>query len=492
MSVGDLSGLAALTDDAIATRPLDARPALARAVFCALIAFGAFFVFVVPPIQPPDEDSHFTRAVMISEGSFLAARQGSGWGQNVPVSLRDYVVAHSALQGHSERKYSYDRWYADSYMASAREPRVQHFYSALPASPLLYLPQVAGILAGKVIYRVIPYMSFSWPAALYFARLGNLVAFGACLAFAIAIAPALHSVLAFVALMPMSLSLAASASYDVTAIGACVVFIAMLLAAAGPERPTGRQWIVLVVSAFFVGHAKAVYAPLVLCAVVLKEDRSWPEFLRLGSALVGASALGLVATLLIARGVDDPSQAAAFAAQTRYLLEHLLWIPTLIADTFAARGQFYVTSAAAEFGSLDTNLPLPAVATVWALFVLAIVTDALTPQNRLLGWAARLCILVACAASVTLLMLVIYVRWTSVQPGLGIGAPVADGVQGRYFIPLLVPLAVAVSFGSTALSRAAAEYRPTLLAVQLAASKALLAVASFAIVLRYYIPAPAP
>jgi uncharacterized membrane protein len=467
--------------------------AFARAVFCAVIAFGAFFVFVVPPIQPPDEDSHFTRAAMIAEGSFLAVRADAAWGQNVPVSLLDYVASHSALQGHPERKYSYARWYADSYMKSRREPRVHHFYSALPASPLLYVPQVAGILAGKAIYRALPRMSFGWPAALYFARLGNLLAFGACIAFSIAIAPALQSVIAFVALLPMCISLAASASYDVTAIGASVVFFATLLAtAAGPERPTRWQWAVLVGSAFFVGHTKAVYAPLVLCAIVLKRHRSWPQFLGVALAIAASAAVGLIATILIARGVDDPSQAAAFAAQTRYLLDNLVAIPALLADTFATRGQFYITSATANFGSLDTNLPLPAVAAVWALFILALVTDALSPRAGLLGWPARLFALGACAASVTLILLVVYVRWTSVLPGFGVGAPVVDGVQGRYFIPLLVPFAAAISFGSTVLWRAAGRCRPTLQAVQLAGSKALLAVASFAIVLRYYIPAPAP
>jgi uncharacterized membrane protein len=196
--------------------------------------------------------------------------------------------------------------------------------------------------------------------------------------------------------------------------------------------------------------------------------------------------------LLIARGLDDPSQASLFAAQTRYVLEHPFAIPGLIAETFVERGQFYVVSAAAEFGSLDTNVPLPAVAAVWALFMLAVASDALLPQARALGWPARLVIGAACLASVTLLMLAVYVRWTSIQPGFGVGAPVVDGVQGRYFIPLLAPAAAIVTLGPTALSRAAGQYRPTLLVVQIALSRVLLAVSCFAVVLRFYVPAASP
>jgi uncharacterized membrane protein len=468
--------------------PSHAPEALARRVFCLLLAFGALFLFLVPPVQPPDEDSHLIRAVMVAEGQFGVSRDDTGWGQSVPVSLRDYVLANSPMRGHPEIKYPYEHWTTGSYVRSEREPRVHHAYSGMLGSALLYLPQAAGILVGKALYRTIPGVYFNWPSALYFARLGNLLAFAAGFAVAITLMPQAKSVFSFVMLMPMSVSIAASASYDVTTIISCVVFFSASAALASSSSAPRWLWVLAVLSAFFVGHAKAVYAPLVLGAAVLMLGRPWRGALALSSASLLAAVLGAAVSIALAAGKDAPSDAEAFSAQAGFLFEHPGAVPALLINTAEQYGTFYFVSVFANFGSLDTNVPLPMVAAIWGLLLFAIVSDAIRPGCAVLDWPARLVLVLACATSVVLIMLALYVRWTSISKG--VGATVVDGVQGRYFIPLLPILGACLSYAPSRLrQRAGQSLADNLLAAQLAFSKALLAVALLAIVLRYYMPA---
>jgi uncharacterized membrane protein len=222
--------------------------------------------------------------------------------------------------------------------------------------------------------------------------------------------------------------------------------------------------------------------------LVLVLGRHWRTGLTLSCA-VAAAVVGAAASLFVAAGKDAAADAAAFSAQTAFLLNHPTALPSLLIDTARQHGPYYFVSAFANFGSLDTNVPLPAVAAVWGLLLFAIVSDALRPGPPVLRWPGRVFFLLACLASAVLVMVALYIRWTSVTKG--VGASVVDGVQGRYFIPLLPVLGACISYAPLRLrARAGPNFSDNLLAAQLALSKALLAVASFALVLRYYMSAP--
>jgi len=124
---------------------------LARLVFGVITFFGIVLVFLTPPMQPPDEDSHFVRSVMLADGHAAAFYNGEQWVQRVPDGLRQYVDSHRYLHGRDDRKYPFRRWWADTHQQSSKEPKSDLHYSALPLSPLLYLPQAAGILARSSI-----------------------------------------------------------------------------------------------------------------------------------------------------------------------------------------------------------------------------------------------------------------------------------------------------------------------------------------------------
>lgn len=444
-------------------------------------------VFLVPPIQSPDENSHFTRVVLLSRGEVFPVQQDGKWGQMAPASLVQYVDAHMTMVGKVAERYSYQRWVLDAVQPAVIEPLAFRRYSAQSASPLVYLPQLAGLFVGKAIYALMPFsgQTYNWAAQLYFSRLGNLFAFAILSALAIAWLTHARAVSTGILLLPMTIHLAASCSYDVTPLLATlwllVVVIGVLSRGGAPTRP---EVILLALIAFLLGHAKVVYAPLLLVIIALKRDMAWRDFIILCGGLFLVCLGGAISGALLFGLPDDEALRAASSAQAGYLAANPLSVPGLILRSLMTNGGFYFASFLGNLGWLDTLFPLPALAFLFGLLILAFVHDALRGPSPL-GWLGAAGILLGAALSIVGVMLSMYVYWTSHTRG--IGAAVIDGVQGRYFLPLAFFVAAAISATPSRIAKLAGGWHVNMLMFQLAGQTALLGLTFFVVLMRYWI-----
>ena len=60
---------------------------------------GCLFIFVVPPFQSPDEDSHFKKAYVISNGDFFPTTDNSISGFYLPIAMQDYISDKTSRMG---------------------------------------------------------------------------------------------------------------------------------------------------------------------------------------------------------------------------------------------------------------------------------------------------------------------------------------------------------------------------------------------------------
>ncbi len=408
----------------------------ARTVFLLILAAGVVMGAVMPPIQPPDEDAHLLRLMMLTDGQIFPRKVQGVVSARVPDSLSAYVAAGSEMRGHSEQRYDATRWRADAFAEPAAEPASWMVFNMQSASPLVYLPQLAGLLAAKSLAWVAG-VGLSWQAQLYAGRIGNLLVFAVCILIALRLLPVLRQFVAGFALVPMVVHQAASLSYDTTPILAALALLTVVLRAQAAGRPpSSREQAVLIVAAFFLGHAKLVYAPLLVVLAGLR----WPSGLR-GFAWFWGVPLGVcIAGALLSSAVfgppDDARLNAGMAAQQTWLMQHVTEIPGLLARTLALHGASYAASAVGVLGSLDTRLPNGLIVLIWLLLLAAIAVDA---RRRHAGSFGRLAALSVpgCLAASFLIFIALYITWTST------GAATVDGVQGRYFLPVLPGLALA-------------------------------------------------
>lgn len=179
---------------------------LVAAILLALVG-GLALAIAVPALDGPDEVYHWQRALQISEGQLLAARRGgqNHYGGEIGAAAVDFA---RWANRHFERGSAFTLRDAQAAGGSRSEGRTSaSFPSTASFAPLAYLPQAAGIAVARGL-------GASTFAQLVAGRIANLLAYLALMAAAVRLAPMGQRVLLAVALTAPALHLAATVSGD--------------------------------------------------------------------------------------------------------------------------------------------------------------------------------------------------------------------------------------------------------------------------------------
>ncbi len=442
-----------------------------RFFLIAALLFGAVLAAVTPPFQVPDEPAHFYRAYRVSEGRL----------DLVPRGLREAMLPASVhrigtdllgdLPFNNEKRIAPGKILAAFQVPLEPDRREPVFFAnSLQYTFVPYIPQAAGIAAGRL---------FGAPpvALLYLGRLTNLLFGVLIVAFAIRRLPAYKWLTAMVALTPMALSLLGSASADVTTIAAAFTLVSMVAKLAWGEKGATRgDLLLLTLSAVALCASKPPYMPLALLPILIPAARfPWRRagfilfhtILALAAAAWSVVTSRSVGTIRIDAGVD-------VNRQIHDSLTHpfgFLWV--LIHD-YAVHTPRYLGELVGKLGWLDTKIPIP-LRVVYLAVLLALVFLDVSPRIEVRPWQKGI-LAAATLAAMAIVSASQYAIWTSY------GADLIEGIQGRYFLPL-VPGAVWALHGRRWVGRVP----PDRLALTLAAFSLLTFVITVrALVGRYY------
>ncbi len=406
--------------------------ALPGGFFLLALLTGWLLAGLLPPGHAADEAAHAIRVDALSRGRVLGHREGTSGGFTTQPALAD--VALQTFPRRIETRAERDAAEAVTWDA----PR-QFFHLGTIAAyfPAVYLPAATAVLAARRLHAT--------PAQAFMAgRRANVLAFALAGTAALAVARRGRALIAAVLLLPMSLGLAAS-------LGGDAVLIAMAaLAAACLTRGGQWEWWAAATLLTLVGLTKLPYAPLLL-ALLPTGRPALP--VRLGAvALSAALMLGWAAyNQAVVAGVTPwppyeagplwpgpPRQFAASdpAAQLQVLLAHPIQAATLVNRTLQQDTRLW-RNLVGVLGWLTIELP-GWVYSMWTGARARAAAGLLVERGPGAGPVPALTALLGIALSAWAVMLAQYLGWTPV------GADVIAGVQGRYFLPLLPFLAVAV------------------------------------------------
>lgn len=249
------------------------RVALHRLVFALILALGVAYTMVLPPYGAPDEKYH------INQSFTLACRwanvfSSEDWDMgHVPINM-SYRREHdfeTVLQDQEEHTTVWT-WQAFADGIFTLSPDDFDSHTALEeaqtdSNPILYLPSAAAVFVGFLLH-------LGFVPVLVLGRLANLVCFAALAAAAVRFAPFGRRIFAAVALLPMTLHLAASFSRDALLLGLCFVFTALCLRAAFGEKAPGRALLLAIAAAgLLFCPGKAVYLPLAALVLLIPSKR---------------------------------------------------------------------------------------------------------------------------------------------------------------------------------------------------------------------------
>ncbi|MEE8664286.1 MAG: DUF2142 domain-containing protein [Acetobacter sp.] len=386
--------------------------------------------FITPPGQTPDEQTHFARGVMLSEGQIigqLLSPAASDSGGMLPSNFTSGYTGFDDLPFHPDRRASPIVMDSLRNVHWNKERTFIGFCTTVIYAPFTYIPSAATIWVARHTRMTILQTSYA-------VRLVNGFLTVCICSIAIALARRGALFLAVIASMPMTMALAASCSQDGILISLAILASSILTRFNRLTEISFQNWILL---SFLFAVLAVSKPPLLMCALIpailMLDKKKWLALLpfALGLVFVGIwSWIGIKPVkiqFLPDRGVSD-------SGQIHWVLTHLTMIPTLAVNTLKQNGYNYVREWVGVLGWLDAPLPHAfynlALATLFLSVIISassLLSKEVIPQSKLISAVTVLSILATAGA----IFLSLYIIWTKV------GNLSVDGVQGRYFLPIV-------------------------------------------------------
>jgi uncharacterized membrane protein len=391
-----------------------------------LLIFGVPMAVLIPPGAGYDEEDHLVRVWELSGFSFLPG-QLSPRELQYPILFRDFAYRQQGSSGiiDSEfwQRYARASLYEDGFVR--REIDTKSVYS-----PALLLPQA---ITMRVLGR-----TEALPAliAFYASRLASLLSYLVLVWLAIRWMPFGKWILLVLALSPIALFQAATLTPDAISNGLGFLFIAGNLRAAKLEKLDWKQVGTLILLVFLLFLTKLNLLPLILLPLLIVPPSKFTARGTYASLLITIVVFFLIEVvgwnvIAAARSAPLLANEADPGAQLAYMAGHpFAFLQTLFKD-FMTNGLMYFQGWVNGYGYYYWSPPQ--VVSMFFLLGLGFVLlfDSTREQvNRKFHIAFILVFIAGYLATIISL----YATFTPV------GADQVLGVQGRYFIPLALPL----------------------------------------------------
>lgn len=394
------------------------------------ILFGVLFILVLPPGQSPDDINHFRRAYGITEGQVVASEMiedFGGIGSKLPTEIESFEQMPS--------DGAYERVGDALIKGNSGEETEQVYTNTALYNFICYLPQTLAGLIGKMF-------GMSVMGIAYLMEIFNFAMWVLMVYFAIKIIPRFKRVVLYISLLPITLQEATSLAPDAMTIGLGLLLISYVLHLAyGYKKVKMERYelVLLYMIAAIIGFCKIVYYPLILLYLVIPAERfggkkqKWIHLGVIGLVTLALNLiwLGISSNLLIEfnPGVNSKEQLIGiFTNPVKYGMT--------IFRTINSHWQVWLSNMfGLSIGSFSFNLPGMLFASSFIIFILLFIQrDESLPFRKY----DRLIYVMTFSIIILLIFTSLYIQWTAV------GAGEIDGVQGRYYLPilLLIPLMV--------------------------------------------------
>lgn len=391
------------------------------------LVFGFFYTLTLPPFQSVDEGMHFYRTYQISQGRFIAQNIDGKVGDYLPKDLSEFYKSYEPFIKNIDRKQTLDNIKKDfKYIADDNDLVFTQFTNTALYSPVCYVSQLPGVLVGKMLK--LPLVGI-----YYLGRLSNLISYCFLIFLALKLAPFFRLPMFLLALMPMSLSLAGAYTCDVAVLGLNFIWMAMILRLLEKDECQRKDIIWMSVIAFLITLSKSyiLLLPLVFLIPMSKFKNKKDYILSLCLILIAALTAGAI-WYLSSKGLklDMNEVFADSAMQKLFIMSHPFeFIGVLIKTFFVKTPRLYITMIGV-LGWQDTKLDWITYIVYPVLLYFAVFAD--TSKFILNRWQ-KLIVLADLLFGIVLTYTSLYIMWSPV------GNPVVMGLNGKYFIPLMIP-----------------------------------------------------
>lgn len=400
------------------------------------IFFGVMIMIFTPPFLYPDENAHFYRTLGIIDGQIVVQKPDEEHsGSFLPKSVHELEKATKFYDFLTDRdclkeKISFkDISEASSYTKNGEKIFINHINTAL-YSPVAYLPQLAGMAFAGMFTPSLLHIMFG-------GKIFNFLFYLILGFFAIRSLPFLKWIGVLILLAPINLSLAGALSTDPVLLSSSMLFFAKILQYSVREdsKVGWKQVVLLAVLAFLIGQVKQNFLIVFFVFLIPKKKFCGGYFGKMAAVVVPSVVLSLVWGK-IASDVLVPGNGAQPVEQVVYILNH----PIEYLQTFFRTSRIFsrmLREMVGVLGCLNIRLDWWAYGLYYIFFVLNVIfAGELGGKIReMFSLKQRLFVLFLSLLIIFVISTNMYIVWSHV------GAELIDGIQGRYFASVLLPIA---------------------------------------------------
>ena len=394
------------------------------------IMLGIFYVFAIPIYRGHDEHAHFYRAYEISQGIFNTKIEDEESVTTIPEAFEETTPEGEACN------ITYYRNVIDFLGVDINEDETMTVNASYMAvySPIPYIPQALTI-------GILNIFTDNVAIIFYGARIVNLLVSVFLLYFAMKLIPFGKKMIFLITILPTTMVQISSLSPDALTLTSSILFVAYVLKLWYEKRKiTKKEVSKLTILGIVVALCKIVYIPFVFLVFILpkknyKNRKSYilsviamiviPILINLIWLAIANTHLSLidnnkssVQTVNILTNIPEYIRTVAYTLQ--YIMDKTL------TALLGGGGMTHNTSAVGN--GFITVIPMI------LLFVFEILFDEKLKIN--LEMKAKVIISIISLAIIGLIFTSLYVQWSPLKWFF------VDGVQGRYFLPLLLPLTI--------------------------------------------------
>lgn len=411
-----------------------------------LIGSGIFYLFVFAPFTVPDEIYHFQASYKLADTILFQFPSSD----NLPMRADDASILSALTTSVSldasqyQLTFSNFAWFASDTSYIPTTPMSTFNFGQNP--PQLKLASALGIVISQLLgLGAIP--------LFYAGRLFNFFFFLILAYFAVKITPVGKTVIMAVSLLPMTLHLVSSYSYDAGIIGIALFFSACCLKAIYGSGPISRKLMFLIlISALMLAPCKVLYVLLTFAVILIPTQRftsAKQKALFSITVIVGSLIMILLLrlpALINMTGVETTSASGTEITDATsiatYTLSGLLSDPLntvlLFVRTLDIQGDFYLISLiGGSLGWFQGSIQAPVYVSLSFLLILFISFFKTPNDDRDIPTLHKI---IYCSIGIIGLLAIMLSLALDHTPDT---ETVIQGVQGRYLLPFILFLAMA-------------------------------------------------
>lgn len=393
------------------------------------IPLGFLYLIFIPVGQVPDEHNHYARSYSISKGYLVSlnTKNGDGYAP-LPTQVSSMLI--------SNKEDSYKKTFNNIKQHYDKNETNLVFTNTSLYNFIVYIPQVIGIIIGRIFHLPILLIA-------YLARLFNLAVYISLMYFSIKNLPFFKNYLLFFALLPISLQEASSISSDALTICSSFFLVSYILHLkySYKGKITNKQYALLFITSIISSMCKIVYLPLVLLIFILPTEKfnsKREKCIKLILLFITCILINGAWTLYASRYLVETNIGVSSKEQLIYALTHPFNYIIIILRTIKTEGiNFVYQLYGRSLSLLDVDVKKFYSFISIIISICLLISESFT--KKIVSRIDKILSLMITIMIIGLIFTSLYIQWTPLKKG------VVWGVQGRYFIPIMMLIPILFS-----------------------------------------------